>query len=87
MYALAGCYNKLNRHFLNVTGKRGSKAERVESLISDSIIPISKDEICRQLPDVSTATVQITLNRLLKEGKIEKVETYRNARYKEVASD
>ena len=81
MYVLSSCYNKLNKLFLDATGKKGSKVERVEALISDSIVPISKEEICRALPDVSTATVQITLNKLLKEGKIEKIGTYRNAKY------
>jgi len=81
MYVLSGCYYKLNRQFLNTTKKRGAKAERIQSLISNSIVPISKEEICKHLPDVSTATVQTTLNRLLKEGKIEKTGTYRNAKY------
>lgn len=81
MYVLSGCYGKLNRQFLSFSGKKGFKSDRIESVIMSSIVPISKEEICRQLPDVSTATVQGTLNRLIKAGKIVKIGTYRNARY------
>ena len=81
MYVLSGCYDKLNRQFLSFSGKKGFKSDRIESVIMSSIVPISKEEICRQLPDVSTATVQGTLNRLIKAGKIVKIGTYRNARY------
>ena len=81
MYVLAGCYGRLNRQFLTFSGKKGSKSDRVESVILSSIVPISKEEICRQLPDVSTATVQGNLNRLIKAGRIMKIGTYRNARY------
>lgn len=81
MYILSSCYIKLNRLFLDSAGNRGSKALRIESLIEKTLVPVSKEEICRQLPDISTATVQSTLSRLLKEGKIVKTGTYRNARY------
>ena len=81
MYILSECYRKLNKLFLSEGGKKKSKAGRIEALVSNSMVPVSKQEICNQLSDVSTATVQIALNRLLKEGKIQKIGTYRNARY------
>ena len=81
MYVLSCCYNRLNSQFLTFSGKKGIKADRIESVIMSSIVPISKEEICRQLPDISTATVQGTLNRLIKAGRIVKVGTFRNARY------
>ena len=85
MYVLSSCYKKLNSQFLSINRRKGSKAKRVESLIANSIIPVAKEEICRNLPDISVSTVQITLNRLLKEGKIEKIGTYRNARYRSLS--
>ena len=81
MYVLSCCYGRLNRQFLTFSGKKGFKSDRIESVILSSIVPISKEEICRQLPDVSTATVQGTLNRLIKVGRIVKIGTYKNARY------
>lgn len=82
MHVLSCCYSKLNKRFLDINRKKGSKSGRIELLIKDSFIPVSKTEICSRLPDVSVSTVQSTLNRLVREGKIEKVGTYRNAKYR-----
>ena len=46
-----------------------------------AIVPVSKADIMEKLPDVSIKTVELTLNRLMKEKKIIKIGTYRNARY------
>ena len=81
MYVLSECYRKLNKMFLSEGEKKKSKAGRIEAFVTNSMVPVSKQEICNQMPDVSTATVQITLNRLLKERKIQKIGTYRNAKY------
>lgn len=81
LFVLKNCYTQLNNQFIAVTVKKGSKAKRVESIIVNSIEPISKETICGFLPDVSTATVQLALNQLVKKGIIKKVGTYRNARY------
>lgn len=81
LLVLKNCYTQLNNQFIGVTVKKGSKSKRVESIIMNSIEPISKDSICALLPDVSTATVQLSLNQLVKNGTIKKVGTYRNARY------
>ena len=81
LFVLRNCYTQLNNQFIGISVKKGSKSKRVESIIMNSIEPISKESICSFLPDVSTATVQLTLNQLVKNGTIKKVGTYRNARY------
>ena len=45
-------------------------------------MPVSKAELCQRLPEVSVKTVERTLARLVKEGKVEKIGTYRDARYR-----
>ena len=82
LYVLFNCYRMLNSRFLCVNRKKGIKTQRIEAVVLSSIIPISKEEIMRQLPDVSVATVQKALNRMTKEGRIIKVGTFRNARYR-----
>ena len=75
------CYKDLDRRFASVGSGRMTKGDRVENIVVNSLLPISKKEICRLLPDVSENTVEVRLSKLLKEGKIEKIGSFRNARY------
>ncbi|NLL95312.1 MAG: Fic family protein [Thermoplasmatales archaeon] len=75
------CYKDLDRRFAILGDGKVTKGSRVEGAVVNSLLPISKREICRILPDVSETTVEAHLSRLLKEGKIEKIGTYKNARY------
>lgn len=75
------CYKDLDEAFTNISIKKAKKTERVESILLDAIVPISKQDILDRLPDISVQTVELVLNRLIKEGKIVKIGTYRNARY------
>lgn len=47
----------------------------------DSIVPISKLDIQELLPDVSVATIEEVLAKLLKNNKIYKIGTFKNAKY------
>ncbi len=47
----------------------------------NSLLPISKQEICYVLPDVSPTTVEATLAVMVKQGQIEKVGTGRATKY------
>ena len=47
----------------------------------DSIVPISKADIQELLPDVSVTAIESVLAKLLKENKIYKIGTYKNAKY------
>jgi hypothetical protein len=47
----------------------------------NSLLPISKQEICYILPDVSPTTVEAALAAMVKNGQIEKVGAARNTKY------
>jgi hypothetical protein len=49
--------------------------------VLESIVPISKTDIQDLLPDVSVTTIESVLAKLLKENKIYKIGTYKNAKY------
>lgn len=75
------CYKEINRRLLGVSKGKTKKHQRIETVILGSIVPLSKADIISFLPDVSTTTIEATLLKLQKEGKVRKLGTYRNARY------
>jgi len=64
-----------------VNAKKVTKRERVEATVLNSLLPISKQEICYVLPDVSPTTVEAALATMLKDGLIAKVGSSRNTKY------
>ena len=70
------CYKEINRRFIVSKGEKEKKNERIEAVVLDSIVPISKADIQELLPDVSITTIEATLSKLLKENKIYKIGTY-----------
>ena len=79
---VARAYHELDDHFVEVSRKKASKQERIEAILMNTYVPMSKSEIMERLPDVSVRTVEVTLKRLLDEEKIMKVGSFRDARYK-----
>ena len=75
------CFKDLDDAFMEISLKKAKKSERVESLLMGAIVPISKQEIADRVPDISVYTIEQVLGKLLKEKKITKIGTYRNARY------
>ena len=76
------CYGEINRRMNDDQNSRKlSKQKRIEMTIFNSIIPLSKADIADALPDVSTTTIEKTLGIMLKEKKIRKIGSYKNARY------
>lgn len=75
------CYREINRRLIGVNEGKAKKHQRIESVIMESIVPLSKMDIASFLPDVSVTTIEAALLRLQKEGKVRKLGTYRNARY------
>jgi len=78
------CYKELDKHFATVHSKKVSKSERINTTVLNSLLPISKSEICNILPDVSPTTVEAVLAEMLKSGLIEKIGRARNTKYKKV---
>ena len=80
------CYKELDKRFSTVNGKRISKTERIQQTVLNSVLPISKSEICDILPDVSPTTVEAVLGKMVKTGSVIKLgqaraTIYVNAKY------
>jgi len=84
---LTMCVKDLDRRRIVLTQRKNSKTERIERTVLESLVPISKSEICSILIDVSPNTVESVLSRMIKDGRIIRIGTKRSARYRRVRSD
>ncbi len=75
------CYKELDQRFAIVNGKRITKKARIEATVLNSLTPLSKAEICRILPDVSSTTVEAVLGAMVKNGLIKKIGVSKSTRY------
>ena len=75
------CYKDLDEAFTDISLKKAKKTERVENILLNAFVPVSKRDILSKVPDISVKTVELVLARMLREGKIQKIGTYKDARY------
>ncbi len=75
------CYKELDKRFAVVGGRKLTKKARIEATVLNSIVPISKAEICNILPDVSPSTVEAVLSIMVKNGQIKKIGQSKLTRY------
>jgi Fic family protein len=75
------CYKELDKRFAVVNSGKVSKRERIEATVLNSLLPISKREVCYILPDVSPTTVEAVIASMLKSGAITKIGSARNTKY------
>ena len=75
------CYKELDKRFSVVNSNKISKKARIEATVLNNLTPISKAEICKILPDVSIATVEAVLGKMIKNGVIKKIGSGRNIKY------
>ena len=75
------CYKELDKRFAVVNGNRVTKSARIEATVLGSLIPISKAEICAIHPDVSPTTVETVLSKMVKQGIIKRIGSFKGARY------
>ena len=66
---------------MDISIKKAKKSERVESILLSAVVPVSKQDIAEKVPDISINTIELVLSKMLKEKKIEKIGTYKDARY------
>ena len=78
------CYKELDKRFAVVNAKKITKQQRVEAIVLNSLLPISKQEICYVLPDVSPTTVEAVLAEMVKSGLVGKVGSGRSTRYTKI---
>ncbi len=82
LQVLYACYKELDEKFVEGQIKKIPKHQQVENVLLNSYVPISKAELVNRLPDISVSTIEQVMSEMLKEGKIVKIGTYHNARYK-----
>lgn len=75
------CYKELDKRFNVLNSNKITKSSRIEATLLNSIVPISKSEICKILPDVSPTTVEAVLGKMIKEGKIIRIGAGRTSKY------
>lgn len=75
------CYMKLDENVFSQIDKKLSKSERIETLLLNVFVPISKKGIQDHLPDISEQLIEMVLSKLLKEEKIIKIGSYKDAMY------
>ena len=76
------CYTDLDTRFAMKGASAMRKNERVELILRNSLVPISKRQIQMALPDVSIHTVEAVIKRMVAEGRAERVGGFRDARYR-----
>ncbi len=79
---LYSCYKEPDSKFAENTARTVSKSKQIGYTLMQSFVPVSKEEIAARFPEISVTTVERVLGKLVREGKIEKIGTYRNARYR-----
>ncbi len=78
------CYKELDKRFAVVHGKKITKGARIEATVLNSLVPISKAEICQILPDISPTTVEAVLGKMCRNGQIQKVGQGKMTRYMKI---
>lgn len=81
LFSLYLCYKELDQRFAVLNSKRVTKKARIEATILNSLLPISKAEISKILPDVSPTTIEAVLGEMTREGKIQRFGEARASRY------
>jgi len=75
------CYKEIDKRFAVVHEKKVNKRNRIEATVLNSLLPISKQEICYVLPDVSPTTVEAVLAVMVRSGIVDKVGAGKNTKY------
>lgn len=60
----------------------GGKSDRVRLFVQGAAGPVTKRQICLAFPDISEATVEAALGKMVKEGAIEKLGAARSTSYR-----
>jgi len=75
------CYRNLDESFMDISIKKAKKSERVEAVLLNAVVPVSKSQIHDKLPDISVNTIELVIGKMIRDGRIQKIGTYKDARY------
>lgn len=87
LYWLERIHETYQRLFAAVdaaSNARGGKSERVRAFVEQAAQPVTKRQLREAFPDVSEATVENVLGKLVKEGVVEKVGAGRSTAYRRI---
>ena len=76
------CYKQLDLRFQEKSVSARPKHEQIRSLLENTYVPLSKDDICTRLPEISVTTVERVLGQLVRDGKVQKIGQGRGTRYR-----
>ncbi len=79
--SLMHSYKELDRRYPIVENRKVKKRDRILHIIETSPEPVKKKDICACIPDVSIRTADVVLSDLIEQNKIEKLGSYKDARY------
>lgn len=75
------CYKELDERFATVNGRKLSKTDRIRAMVLESLIPLSKAEICKKLLDISPTTIEAVLGAMVREQEIVRIGQGRATKY------
>ena len=75
------CYKELDKRFNVVNSNKITKKARIEATVLNSLVPVSKAEVCNILPDVSPTTVELVLGNMVRDEKIKIIGKGKNTKY------
>ena len=81
LMTLYECYQELDKRFAVVNSNKITKTARIENTVLNSLLPISKADICKLLPDISPTTVEAVLGKMIKSGIITMIGNGRGTKY------
>lgn len=81
MQILYLCYTKLDKNVFPSLDGKISKTKRIEMIVRNALAPISKKKIGEQLPDISEKMIETVLGRLVRDGTIIKIGSFKDAKY------
>ncbi len=79
--SLVNSYKELDRRYPIIDNRKVKKRDRILHIIETSDTPLKKRDICACIPDVSIRTADVVLSDLLEQNKIEKLGSYKDAKY------
>ncbi len=79
--ALVASYKEFDRRYPIVDNRKVKKRDRIYHIIETAEEPVKKRDICACIPDVSIRTADVVLASLMEQNKIEKLGTFKDARY------
>ena len=79
--SLMNSYKELERRYPIVENRKVKKRDRILHIIETSPEPLKKRDICACIPDVSIRTADVVLSDLIDQNKIEKLGSFKDAKY------